>query len=306
MVDLKDVDLNLLASLGVLLQTCNVTHAAERMGVSQSTMSAQLARLRETFGDPLLIPANSGRGMVATPRAQDLAPALAALLKDIESLVRGQPSFDPRADARTFRIAASDNAIVAIGLPLVELLSQQAGPGVRVAFHGADARTIAQQMEAGAIDLLIGSERMVPATMRARDLVHERFVHVQRKNHPRGSGALDLDGYCALQHVLVSTSGGSFHGFMDEHLERLGRKRHVALSVGNFTLVPEILRTTDLVCTVPSRLAARFAGVLDAFDLPFEASGFTLHLAWHPRQHAEPANRWMREAILRAAGTAPA
>lgn len=304
MVDLKGLDLNLLTSLAVLIETRNVTHAAERLHLSQSAMSAQLARLRAGFGDPLLIPADSGRGMVATARALALAPALGGLLKDIEALVRGAPRFDPAADDRTFHIAASDNAIVALGLPLVEAVWRSAAPGVRIAFHAPETASIAQQMESGAIDLLIGSERMVPPTMKARELLAEHFVLVQRKGHPRGTDAPDLDGYCRLSHVLVSTSGGSFHGFMDEHLEKLGRQRKVALSIQQFTLVPELLRHTDWVCTVPSRLAVRFGDQLDAFELPFKAQGFTLHMAWHARNHADPAIRWLRDRLIECAESA--
>lgn len=304
MVDLKGLDLNLLRSLAVLIDTRNVTHAAERLHLSQSAISAQLARLRAGFGDPLLIPSDSGRGMVATARALALAPALDGLLKDIEALVRGAPVFDPAADERTFHVAASDNAIVALGLPLVEAVWRSAGPGVRIAFRAPEAASIAQQMESGTIDLLIGSERMVPPTMKARELLAERFVLVQRKGHPRGTVALDLDGYCRLSHVLVSTSGGSFHGFMDEHLEKLGRARNVALSVQQFTLVPELLRHTDLVCTVPSRLAARFSNQLDTFELPFKAQGFTLHMAWHARNHADPAIRWLHDRLIECAESA--
>jgi DNA-binding transcriptional LysR family regulator len=133
--------------------------------------------------------------------------------------------------------------------------------------------------------------------MRARKLFEEHFVFVQRKGHPRGSAPLDLDTYCTLSHVLVSTSGGSFHGFMDEHLDALGRERRVALSVQHFTLVPELLAHTDYVSTLPARFAARHRDQLDTFALPFEARGFTLFAAWHPRNHADPALVWLRETL---------
>ncbi|MFP3247234.1 MAG: LysR substrate-binding domain-containing protein, partial [Paraburkholderia sp.] len=141
----------------------------------------------------------------------------------------------------------------------------------------------AERLERGEIDLLLGSERMVPASMKARKLHDERFVFAQRKGHPRGTAPLDLETYCALDHVLVSTSGGSFHGFMDEHLDALGRERRVALSVQHFTLVPELLANSDYVSTLPARFARRHLNQLDLFELPFEARGFTLFLAWHPR-----------------------
>jgi hypothetical protein len=142
---------------------------------------------------------------------------------------------------------------------------------------------------------------MIPPSMKARKLYDEHFVFVQRKGHPRGTAPLDLDTYCTLDHVLVSTSGGSFHGFMDEHLDELGRERHVALSVQHFTLVPELLSKTDYVSTLPSRFAARYADRLDTFALPFDARGFTLYAAWHPRNQADPALVWLRETLAELA-----
>ncbi len=297
-IDLKGIDLNALVTLNVLLEVRNVTHAAERLGMSQSATSAQLARLRTMLGDPLLMPADSGRGMVATARAVELGPALQAALRDLEAAIRGRPAFDPMTDERAFHVAASDNAIATLGLRLVERVTRCAGPGVRIAFHMPEANRIAEQLEAGAIDLLISSERMVPTSMRARELVDEHFQLAQRKQHPRGAGPVDLETYCRLQHVLVSISGGSFHGFMDEQLESLGRRRNVVLSVPQFTLVPSILRSTDYVSTLPSRLIESYADVLDAFALPFTARGFKLFMAWHPRNHEDPGSRWLRELLL--------
>jgi len=301
MIDLRNVDLNLLVSLDALLAERNVTRAAERLHLGQSSVSAQLARLRQVFGDPLLVPAESGRGMTPTARALALAEPLHATLKSLETIVRQKPSFDPMVDARAFQVAASDHATVTLGLPLMEQLAGVAGAGVRIAFRAADTARIAGQLERGEVDLLIGSERMVPPAMKAKKLMDERFVMAQRKRHPRGRKALDLEGYCRLQHVLVSTSGGSFEGFMDEHLVKLRRRREVVLSVQQFTLVPEILRNTDYVCTLPSRLVARYAHELDSFELPFKASGFSLFAAWHVRNQHDPAAAWLRDAFARCA-----
>jgi DNA-binding transcriptional LysR family regulator len=291
MIDLRGIDLNLLVSLDALLAESNVTRAAERLHLTQPAVSTQLARLRQIFGDPLLIPAETGRGLT-------LMEPLHAALKNLEVVVRHQPAFDPHSDVRRFVIAANDNATSVLGLPLMERLPDMAGPGVRIAFVVADQPSTAERLERGEIDLLLGSERMIPASMKARKLFDERFVFVQRKGHPRGTVPLDLDTYCTLNHVLVSTSGGSFYGFMDEHLDALGRARRVALSVQHFTLVPELLVNSDYVSTLPSRFAQRHSKRLDLFELPFEARGFTLFAAWHPRNHVDPALVWLRETLM--------
>jgi DNA-binding transcriptional LysR family regulator len=299
-MDLRSFDLNLLVSLDVLLRERSVTRAAHRLHLSQPALSAQLARLRALLGDPLLVPAVKGRGMVPTARALELTDPLHTLLADAGALLRDRADFDPGTAERRFAIAGSDNSMVAAGLPVMEALRREAGPGIRLAFRHADTTRIATQMELGEVDFLIGSEHALPPHLRAVRLVSEHFVMAQRKGHPRGCGAVDLETYCnRLEHLLVSTSGGSFEGVMDEYLLRLGLRRNVVLSIQQFMLAPAILRDTDYVAALPSRLVARHADTLDAFELPFATEDFTLHLAWHPRDHSDPAHVWMRQLILR-------
>lgn len=300
-MNLRGIDLNLLVTLDALLAECNVTRAAERLGLSQPTASTQLAKLREIFDDPLLVPADKGRGMSPTARALALQAPLHAVLREVDSIVTRRPDFDPSTDARDFVIAATDGATAVLGLPLMERLHRVAGRGVRIAFVNPDRNIIAEQLESGGADLLIDSERFLPQTARTRTLVTERFVVTQRKGHPRGTRPMTLDEYCALEHVLVSPAGGNFVGYMDELLASLGRQRRVAISVQQFLVAPSVLESTDYLCTLPSRLAARHADRLDAFELPFPAETFTLHAAWHPRFHTDPQHRWLREQLLDAA-----
>lgn len=297
-MDLRQIDLNLLVSLDALLAECNVTRAARRLHLSQPALSAQLARLRQIFDDPLLLPAEAGRGMTPTARALALGPILHSVLKDLESVVQYRPSFDPRTDERSFQLAANDTAMVVLGLPLIEQIASCAGPGVRIAFRNPDASLIAAQMEGGEVDLLIASERILPVSMKVKPLLHGSFVMAQRKDHPRGTAPLDMDAYCALQHVLVTEFGGRFSGYIDETLAEQGHRRNVVVSVEKFMLVPEILRNSDYVCTLPSMLRSRFSSVLDMFDLPFDDRGFGLRLAWHPRNHTDPAVVWLRNTIV--------
>src|SRR3712207_2923864 len=101
-LDMKPSDLSLMVALNLLLEEANVTRAAARLGVSQPALSAQLARLRQVFGDPLLVPALQGRGMVLTPRALALKGALHEALASIQDLMEGAPGFTPGRSKRTF------------------------------------------------------------------------------------------------------------------------------------------------------------------------------------------------------------
>jgi DNA-binding transcriptional LysR family regulator len=297
-MNLRNIDLNLLVTLDALLAEPNVTRASRRLHLSQPAVSSQLARLRLVFDDPLLVPAANGRGMTPTPRALELAEPLREALHDLEAAMYGPAMFDPCSDSRRFVIATTDNGIVTLGLPLVERLRQLAGPGIQLAFVMVQAQHIVGQLERGEVDLLIGSRHMLPSALKSRKLYDERFVMIQRKRHPRGRKPLTLKAYCSLRHVLCSIAGGSFHGFMDEHLEALGQRRNVVLSLQSFTLIPELVAGSDYVATLPQKIAERYRDQLDIFELPFPARGFSMFAAWHARSHADPAHRWLRGQLL--------
>jgi DNA-binding transcriptional LysR family regulator len=296
-MDLSRIDLNLLVSLDALLSECNVTRAAGRLNISQPALSAQLAKLRIVFNDALLLPAESGRGMTPTVRALALRGPLRSALSTLNAVVQSELSFDPMTDARTFQVALGDNATAVVGLPLIERLSSYAGRNVHVVFSMADPQHDAVHMEEGNLDLLIDSARAIPRRMKSRVLLKEPFVMAQRKGHPRGTDGLDLDAYCSLQHIVASPERGNLEGYMDGYLRKLGLRREAVLAVPQFMMVPEILRASDYVCTLPRMLLARFADVVDVFELPFEADMFTLSMAWHPRNDGDPAVKWLRDMV---------
>ncbi|GAB7128560.1 LysR family transcriptional regulator [Silvimonas sp. JCM 19000] len=298
-MDLRSLDLNLLVSLDALLEERNVTRAAARLHLSQPALSAQLARLRLSFNDPLLIPAERGRGMVATARGLQLHAELAPLLQSLARVVSHRPQFDPLTHEQVFHIAASDNATAVIGLPLIEALRTHAGEKIRLAFHNLEPDRIASQLENGEIDFVIASSRTLPPQVRSLLLLDQGCVLAQRKGHPRGNQAVSVDEYCTLKHILVSQDGGGLYGFADEALARLGRTRQVALSVQHFTVVPLILQRTDYVSILPTPLVQRHLHVLDAFEVPFEVPISNFSLAWHPRNQQDGASIWLRQLALR-------
>jgi DNA-binding transcriptional LysR family regulator len=169
-VDFQGTDLNLLVSLDVLIEEANVTRAAVRLNVSQPALSAQLARLRDLFHDPLLVPSATGRGMIPTARALQLRGPLHIALKDLETVVKRPPAFDPLTAGRVFAIAASDHLTAVLGTRLIARVHKVAGPGVRVSFRTPNPDLIAAQLERGQVDLLIGDQRNVPSEMKSRRL----------------------------------------------------------------------------------------------------------------------------------------
>jgi DNA-binding transcriptional LysR family regulator len=296
-MDLSRADFSLLLSLEALLAERNVSRAATRLGLSQPALSAQLARLREMFGDPLLVA--TARGMVPTARAEALQEPLHDVLERLRGLVVEQVPFDPSSATNTFRIAASDFVHRALMLPA--RLAAEA-PHIRVALLHLDAQRAWQGLETGEIDLLVASERLTPKAARARKLFDEHLVFVQRPGHPRGTGPLTLDAFCELNHVLVSPEGGGFYGAADEALATLGRTRRVAASLPSFLLVPSVISATDLVAMVPECVALLFQGqgLMEVFSPPFEMPVFTIYASWHQRRQLDAAHVWLRERVRTA------
>ncbi|MEH2478037.1 DNA-binding transcriptional LysR family regulator [Nitrobacteraceae bacterium AZCC 2146] len=302
MTEFSDIDLNLLISLDALIDEANVTRAATRLNISQPALSAKLTRLRHIFGDQLLVPSETGRGMTPTARALAIKEPLHVMLRDLEALVKQSAAFDPKTAVRSFSIAANDNAIVMLGLDFLSRMQRLAGPGIRVAFRGlAMVDQTTALLERGEIDLLIGTERSIPPGMKASKLFTDRYAMAQRKNHPRGPLPPTIDEYCAAEHVLVSSSGQSFHGFVDDRLKELGKNRKVVLSVHQYNLAPIVVAGSDYICTLPTRFLSHFVDRLDRFALPFETPSFSLLAAWHPRSQADPAHIWLRHQLSAAA-----
>jgi DNA-binding transcriptional LysR family regulator len=294
-MDLSRIDLNLLVSLDTLLAELNVTKAASRLHISQPAMSAQLSRLRELMGDPLLVPIQKGRSMTPTARAMALRGPLRSALKTLGSVIQSELGFDPWNDKRVFRIAACDTALTTVCQSLIALITKHAGSQIQVSLNAVDPEFIGRQMEEGVFDVLIDSNRGVPPGMKYTALGTDEFVMAQRKGHPRGGEPLTLDEYCELNHLVVSPERESFKGYMDDYLRSAGVSRRIYLTVPTAGMVPGVLMTTDLVCTMPRMLIQSLHEAIDTFELPFESEPFQLMMAWHPRDDADAANSWLRQ-----------
>lgn len=300
-MDLNRVDLNLLVSLDVLLAECNVTRAAARLSLSQPALSAQLKQLRAIFADPLLLPA--ARGMVPSPRALALQAPLREMLAALANLLAAQQPFDPAQSELTFRIATTDSIQSVICVPLAAHLRQVA-PRIRLALTVPDRLRFGEQMASGELDLTLVTPQAMPSALKSRPLYAESFQCVMRRDHPAAGRALDLQTFCQHEHILVSPNGGGFHGTVDETLAELGISRRVVVSVTNFLLVPALVAASDLICTVPARLARQWRDSVCVVEPPCAIAGFAVHMGWHPRSHADPAQAWLRAQILTLAGEA--
>lgn len=293
---LRRLDLNLLVTLDALLAEHNVTRAAERLHLSQPSVSVHLAKLREALGDPLLLP--GPRGMRPTARAEELREPLRQALESLQRAVSPSSPFDPAKADSTWRVAASDYSESTILLPALSGL-RSAAPGTRLAVLDMPPSRIAGQAERGEIDLALRTRDEAPASLRHRFLFSERYVLAGRAGHPRLQRRPTLAQFCKLDQVIVSPDGGGFQGVTDTQLAERGMSRRVALSVPHFLFLGAVLASTDLVAVVPSRLV-RDNAALQVVEPPLEVPGFEMLMLWHERIHRDPAHQWLREHIVKS------
>jgi len=296
MDNFKRLDLNLLLTLDVLLAERNVTRAAQRLSLSQPSVSVQLAKLREVFGDPLLVPAR--HGMLPTARAEELREPLREALESLGRAVAPASAFDPARATTTWRVAAADYAESAILLPVLAGL-RAAAPNTRLAVVEAVPLRMARQLEQGEIDLFFHTSVGAPPGLHRRVLFHERYVLAGRAGHPRLKRRPTLAQFCALEHVVVSLGGGGFVGPTDEALAEKGLARRVALSVPHFLFMISVLASTDMVAMLPERLARNAPG-LRLVEAPIEVPGYEMAMLWHERRHRDAGHRWLRERIAQS------
>ncbi len=299
MRDIKSLDLNLLKALDALLEERSVTRAADRLGFTQPAVSGMLTRLRESFDDPLFV--RTQRGIVPTLRAQELAGPIKQILGDVETLL--QPAeFDPATAEFTLSIAATDYALQAVVVPFVAKLRRRA-PGIRIACRPVEDDRVQVQFERGDLDLALMTPEAALPDLRSRRLFDETYVCAMRDDHPAGAnGTLSLDRFCALDHALVSFSGERFWGVTDDSLAKTGRTRNVAMTVTSFLVLIEVLRRTDLIAVVPSRLVSDAPGIM-TFAPPIEIPGFTKLAVWHERTHRDLGHRWARSVLFETCGS---
>ncbi len=290
-----DVDLNLLTALDRLLETRSVTLAAEQLHVSVPAMSHTLARIRTTFNDPILV--RSGRTLVPTPRAEELRSPVREIVEQTQMLFVRPGVFDASLLHRTFVIRASDAVVGTIGPRLAEFVARVA-PRVTLRF--------ASEGDIGDVDAVRGSEVDVNISARLpdapdieqRELFHDHFVGLVRRGHPLTTGRVTAKRFAAQQHVVTSRRGVIW-GPIDDALRARDLARHVGLVVPTFYAAVFAAVTSDLVATVPSRLAreTKAAVKITVFNVPVDVPTYGAVLSWHRRFSADPAHRWLRDSV---------
>lgn len=285
-------DLNLLFALDILLTEGSVARAASRLRLSPSAMSRTLARLREATGDPLLV--RAGRGLVATPRAEELRQQVGRVVQDAEALLRPATLLDLPSLDRVFTLRTNESFVEEFAPRLVARIQADA-PGVRLRFAPKSDRDVMSLRDA-AIDLDIGVAGETGPEVRIQALLRDRFIGAVRMGHPLSEGTVTPERYAAGRHISVSRRGRE-KGPIDEALNRLGLQRTVVCMVSGFSAALAMARTSDLIASVPERHTEGARAGMHSFPLPVATAEVTISMLWHPRLDADPAQRWLRDRV---------
>ncbi len=299
---LAALDLNLLVAFDALLTERSVTRAAARIGLGQSAMSHNLARLRDLFGDELLT--RTADGMRPTPRATSLAEPVRAALVHIQALVAQKAAFHPQTAEQTFRIGLPDSMEVLL-MPTLLAYFCDIAPGLRLRFQTTgDTAQILDDLDADRIDLAIGigSPPEGRTHHKTRRIQTTNFLCMYNAAHVLVSSSITLEEYVRLPHVLTSLRQGE-RGVVDDALAKLGLTRTIALITPRFLAVPFLVRGAPVITTMHAQLARLFAGTLGlSLSVPPVAlPEMQISLLWHASYDHDPAHIWLRQTVSKLA-----
>jgi len=294
-MNVQGLDLNLLRVFDAVLRDRSVTLAARHLGLTQPAVSNALARLRAQFEDAMFV--RTPTGMDATPFSRELAEPVRQALALLEAALSHGPGFDPATSTRAFRFYMSDLGQIEFLPPLVER-ARRAAPGVRLEAVALEVEDIGDALAAGSLDLAVGFLPGLGPPVRRQPLFRDPYVCLMRADHPDIGRKLTRKQFLAASHALVSYKGG--HRVIEEALERAGLARKIALRVPHFTVVPMVLERTDLILTLPSKVARVYQqrGRFKALPPPVQIPPADVAAHWHERFERDPGNRWLRELVM--------
>ena len=293
MVNIRNIDLNLLAVFDALFDERSVTRAAGRLSLTQPTVSGMLQRLRRVFSDDLFV--RTSHGIVPTPRGEALAGPVKELLADAQRLLTAQ-AFDPESAEGTIRICASDYLQHAVITPLIAVLRRRA-PRLKVLVAPRQELSLAGLMARGEIDLYVCNREVAEPDLPFSHLYRDRYICVARRNHALKTARISLKELCAFDHLLVHPTGRSLWGPVDTALSAVGRGRRVAVAVPSFHTLFELLKSEDFLAFVPERLLRKRRADLKIFETDVKIAPIDVIASWHPRVSRDARHHWLRQTV---------
>ncbi len=297
------LDLNLLTALKALLAEKNVTRAGESVHVTQSAMSGILARLRDYFGDPLIV--QIGRKMELTPLAESLVEPVNDVLLRIDATIATRPEFNPLTTGRHFSVVASDYSINVLLLDVLRRVHREA-PGMSLEFR-APSESAAADLEAGEVDFIINPESQNSPVQSGIILFEDSYTIVVDAANTEVGTSIGMEQYLALRHVAFKSGKYGLPQFETWMTNRHGDERRVEVIAHSFYLLPQLVLGTSRLATMHTRLATQLAATLPIrlVKPEFEIPRLIEVLQWHKYRDLDPGSMWLRDVLIDGARSLP-
>lgn len=295
-MSIHELDLNLVPVLEALLAQCSVSRAAESLGLTQPAMSHALRRLRTYFNDPLFV--RSGSGMVATPKALELAPIVSEMMEGVRAHLVPGAGFDPRAARRVFSLSMTDMAELVFMPRLIPRFRAEA-PHARLRILRLMPSEVPAALERRNVDLAIGSVPLTVEGLYQQQLVRHPLVCMVSRDNARFSDRIHKEQYLAAEHIGVMPFGRE-EDIFEWALQAQGLKRRFFMMTQGFLTLPMLIEGSDLVATVPEHMATVFGSLagIRCLPPPVELPALALRQSWHPRFQTDPGNVWLRNLFF--------
>jgi LysR family transcriptional regulator, nod-box dependent transcriptional activator len=290
------LDLNLLVALDALLTERSITLAGQQLHLSQSAVSAALGRLRDYFGDELLVQA--GRRMVPTAVGADLAGPVRRILLEIQATVATRPAFDPASSDRRFSLMMSDYVALVLMVDVVQRVAQIA-PGISFELLQNNVHAPAEHLDHADIDLLIMPAEMVPGGHSRESLFVDDYACIAWAENSDVGDELSLETYLKAGHVILQWSRGRTPNLDEFVLSKMGFERRIEVIAMNFGMLPNFVVGTRRLATVQRRLAAQYIKTmpLKILDAPFNVPVLDESAHWNAAFDQDPACKWLRKIL---------
>lgn len=270
------------------------SRAAESLGIGQSSISYTVSRLRSAFDDPLFL--RQGSGIVATARCSEIVARIIPMLEEYEVLVAPKV-FNPALAQLEMTVSCNFYERITILPELARMLRVQA-PGIRLNVIPSQVRG-REQLKRGECDMLIGPIRLEEPGYYRRTLFSDSYVCIMDPSNPVAQSGLTGDVFRNVPQVVVNYGGSFRSGFLVE-MDRQGGTPNTVIEVPSPANLPQILRNTDMIATVPRQTALHFGDDVAIVECPLHAA-VKIELQWAPRTHESAAHVWLRQQIADAA-----
>lgn len=289
------IDLSLIKVFIIVYETKNISHAAERLNLSQPSVTYNLNRLRKFLNDPLF--ERDKFGVKPTKLAQSLYPSFSHSIAEIEMAIMTSQNFNPKTSTRIFRLGMSDLGEICLLPSLIQYLSKEA-PFIKIEIEEIKSSKVEEWLIDGFLDVAVfNSSYTVMPKIESRNVFEERYMCIVCKQHPRIQQQLSLEQYLQEKHAAIKSSTG--HIEIDQKLKELGLKRNIMLELPHFSVLQDVVSSSELLVTLPSRAAKVYErnSEVNVFELPFAVKPFHVSVNWYNQRDDLEARTWFVQTL---------